>query len=498
MTKKKQRIGQYLLEKGLISQVALDTALEEQKVTHERIGLILVRNQCLTRQQLLDAILYLNPDAIQGEQYITARVPAEKLIETQSMIVAEKPDAVYVSTLGSEAQARVELAPFYPEAPIVFVAANHEQIDNYLDDLKSMNSSEDSLVDKLLRRAFTEEASDIHIIPRYSSYSVFFRIMGVRHHRHEGPLDEYNTLCARLKDLARMDLAERRIPQDGAFSTEFNGKMVDLRVAALPINNAEYMVLRLLDPSRVQPSLTGLGITRVDEWRKGVSRPDGLALICGPTGSGKTTTLNASLKELDRYGSSIFTVEDPVEYRLPYLGQMNANPAVGLDFARAIRAFMRSDPDVIVLGELRDSETARNAIKSAETGHLTIGTLHTGSIKGAVQRLRDLGVPANELTYVLRVVMVQRLLRTTCNHCKGEGCVVCSGTGYGGRTVVSEVQYFPDDVAVTRLFNEEAWWPTLIDDAILKLEMGVTNEKEVIRVFGEEARTRIHGRKGAA
>lgn len=496
MSNKKQRIGEYLLEKGFLSQVALETALEEQKVTHERIGLILVRNQCISRQQLLDAILYLNPDAIQGEQYITGRVPAERLIESQTMIVAEKPDAIYMATMESEAQARIELQPFYPEAPLVFVAANHEQIESYLDDLKSMSSSEDSLVDKLLRRAFTEEASDIHIIPRYNSYSVFYRVMGVRHHRHEGPLDEYNTLCARLKDLARMDLAERRIPQDGAFSTEFNGKLVDLRVAALPINNAEYLVLRLLDPSRVQPSLSGLGISRVEEWRKGVSRPDGLALICGPTGSGKTTTLNASLKELDRYGSAIFTAEDPVEYRLPYLGQMSANPAVGLDFARAIRAFMRSDPDIIVLGELRDSETARNAIKSAETGHLTIGTLHTGSIKGAVQRLRDLGVPSNELTYVLRVVMVQRLLRTVCTHCHGEGCPVCKGTGYGGRTVVSEVQYFPDETAVQRLFNEEGWWPTLLDDALLKLEQGITNEKEVIRVFGEEARGRITGRFG--
>lgn len=492
-TVQKQKIGEYLVSKGLLSETALHAALEEQKISHEKIGMILVRNQSITRQQLLDAILVLNPDAIQGEQFITGRVPPEKLIELQTMVVAEKKEAIYISTLADQGQVELELKPFYPEAPLTFIAANHEQVENYLEDLRGMGGNEASLVERIIRRAMTEEASDIHVIPRYNSYSIFFRLLGVRHHRHEGTLDEYNAVSARIKDLARMDLAERRIPQDGAFSTEFNGKMIDLRVAALPLNNAEYLVLRILDPSRVQPTLTGIGISRVEEWRKGVSRPDGLALICGPTGSGKTTTLNASLKELDRFGSAIFTIEDPVEYKVPFLGQVNANPAVGLDFARAVRAFMRSDPDVIILGELRDAETARNAIKAAETGHLTIGTLHTRTILGAVQRLRDLGVPANELTHVLRSVLVQRLIRTLCTHCHGEGCAACFNTGYGGRTVVSEAQYFNDERDVHRMLDGEVWWPSMIDDAILKMREGQTDKKEVLRVFGEEARLKIEG-----
>ncbi|MFN4262030.1 MAG: GspE/PulE family protein, partial [Gemmataceae bacterium] len=176
----------------------------------------------------------------------------------------------------------------------------------------------------------------------YNSYTVFFRHLGVRRIVHEGDLEEYNMLVARIKDLSRMDLAERRIPQDGGYSMEYNGKLVDLRVATLPVGSAEYVVIRLLDPDRVQPNLDKLGITRVDEWRKGVSRPDGLCLICGPTGSGKTTTLNASIREMDRFASSIFTLEDPVEYRIPYIGQVNINQPLGLDFARGIRAFMRS------------------------------------------------------------------------------------------------------------------------------------------------------------
>lgn len=485
------RLGEYLLARGLINEAQLSAALAEQKITSERLGLILVRGGFITRATLLDAILATNPDQIHGEQLFTARVPGDVLLATRSMVVAETKNRVFVATLGSERQARIEIEPYYPESELVFVAANFEQVDNYLEDVRAMLQDDDSLVDRLLRRAFSENVSDVHIIPRHSSYTVMFRYLGVRHHVHEGTLDEYNTLAARIKDLSRMDLAERRIPQDGGFQMEYNGKLVDLRVAAVPTSNSEYIVIRLLDPDRVQPSLNGLGITRVAEWRKGVSRPDGLCLICGPTGSGKTTTLNASVKEMDRFSNSIFTLEDPVEYRIPYVGQVNVNPALGLDFARGIRAFMRSDPDVIIVGEIRDPETARNAIKAAETGHLVLGTLHTGTIHGAVQRLRDLDVPANELVYLLRSVLVQRLIRTICPHCHGKGCPACSGTGYAARTIVSECAYFPGEDDVKSLLAGERSWPTMVEDALLKLKEGITTDREVIRIFGEEARMRI-------
>ncbi len=492
------RLGEYLLSKGLITEAQLHAALEEQKITQERLGLILTRGGFLTRKDLLEAILATNPDQIHGESLFTARVPGEILMATRTMVVAETKAQVFLTTLGSERQAAIEIKPFYPEAELVFVAGNFEQVDNYLEDVRAMLQDEDSLVDKLLRRAFSEGVSDVHIVPRYNSYTVFFRHLGVRHHVHEGDLDEYNTLAARIKDLSRMDLAERRIPQDGGFQMEYNGKLVDLRVATLPVGSNEYVVIRLLDPDRVQPSLNGLGISRVAEWRKGVSRPDGLCLICGPTGSGKTTTLNASIKEMDRFGNSIFTLEDPVEYRIPYLGQVNTNPALGLDFARGIRAFMRSDPDVIVVGEIRDPETARNAIKAAETGHLVLGTLHTGTIHGALQRLRDLDVPANELVYLLRSVLVQRLIRTLCTNCHGSGCAACSNTGYAARTIVSECAYFPGEDDVKKLLTGDRWWPSMLEDAVGKYHEGLTTSKEIIRVFGEEARILIEdGKKGA-
>lgn len=481
------RLGEYLLANNIVSENILNAALEEQKITQERLGLILTRSGFLTRKKLLEAILATNPDQVHGEQHFTARVPGEYLISSSTLIVAETDSEIFVATLGDERSVHAELKQYYPSQAIRFVAASHEQIDTYLDQVSSMLRDEDSLVERLLRRALADNVSDVHIVPRYNTYTVFFRRLGVRDHAHEGTLDEYNTLAARIKDLSRMDLAERRIPQDGSFALDYDGKIVDMRVATVPTANGEYIVIRLLDPDRVQPSLDGLGVSNVIDWRKGVSRPDGLCLICGPTGSGKTTTLNASVKEMDRFGSAIYTLEDPVEYRIAYTGQVNINYAVGLDFARGIKNFMRADPDTIIIGEIRDPDTARNAIKAAETGHLVIGTLHTGSIFGAVQRLRDLDVPAHELRYLLRTILVQRLIRVICPICRGKGCPHCSGSGYAGRSVVSECTYFAGEDEVTKLLNGERWWTTMLEDAVAKYKQGKTSKKEVIRVFGAEA-----------
>lgn len=484
---KPMRLGEYLLSKGLLRKEQLEAALAEQKITQEKLGVILSRSGFITRRVLLDAILVLNPEKIHGEEFFSGRVPAETLMSLKAMIVAETERQVFISCLGSERQANVELKPYYPDLDIVFVASNHEHVNAYLDQVEAMESNEDSLFERLMRMAMRDNISDVHIVPRYNSYSVFFRRLGVRHLAYEGSLDEYNTLSARIKDLARMDLAERRIPQDGPISIDHDGKMIDLRVATVPTGTSEYIVLRVLDPDRVQPSLDGLGVTRLEDWRKGVSRPNGLCLICGPTGSGKTTTLTATIKEMDRFGRAIFTMEDPVEYRIPYVAQVGANPAVGLDFARGVRAFMRLDPDVIVVGEVRDAETARNAIKAAETGHLVLATLHSSSIYGAVSRLRDLGVPAHELRYLLRSILAQGLMRTTCHHCHGKGCPVCQDTGFLGRTVISECAYFSGEKEVSRLLNGEVWWPSLMDDAILKHRQDMSTADEVIRLFGAEA-----------
>lgn len=492
------RLGEYLLKHNLVREDVLKSALMEQKISGELLGMILVRNGFLTHKDLVAAILEVNPDRIIREQIFTSRIPPQVLMTKGILLVAENDQDLFVATLSREVEVRSILEPYFPEKRIRFVPASPERIDDYVEKVNQMNSQEGALVDQLLRRALTEQISDVHIMPRHKSYSVLFRYLGVRHIAHEGALEEYNMLVARIKDRARMDLAERRIPQDGGFQVEHGGRLIDMRVATLPSPDGEVVVIRLLDPDRVQPTLDGLGISRLDDWRKGVTRSDGLCLICGPTGSGKTTTLNATVREMDRFGRAVYSVEDPVEYRISFAGQVNINNAVGLDFARAVRAFMRADPDVIILGEIRDLETARNALRAAETGHLVLGTLHTGSIRGAIDRLRDLGVPEHELKYLLRSVLVQRLVRVKCTTCDGGGCPACINTGYTGRTIVSECAYFPAVDDVQAMMHGEQTWADMIEDAVDKYRAGVTTETEILRVFGEEARSLLDKTAAAA
>lgn len=476
------KLGQYLIDQGHVTPVQLEAALTEQAVTRERLGLILVRNGFVSRTALLDAVMRVAPANLYSEALFSTRVPAADLHRTRSMVVAETGRTAYIATLGSEKQVSQDLTPYYQDMDIQFVPAVPERVERYLRDLGGHDAGQ---LDNLIREALTDGASDIHIVPRYASYTVLMRQQGVRQIRHEGTIEELLVLTARIKDRAHMDLAERRIPQDGGFQVEHNGRLVDLRVVTLPTADGEYIVMRLLDPDRVQPNLDTLGITRVDEWRKGVARPDGLCLICGPTGSGKTTTANSTIRELDRFGSAVFTVEDPVEYRLPFTGQVNVNKAVGVDFARVVRAFMRADPDVIVLGEVRDSETASNAMRAADTGHLVLATLHTGSIQGAVQRMRDLGVEESDLLHVMRSILVQRLVRTVCKHCHGAGCPHCRNTGYAGRTLVSETVYLRTESDVSRLLKGDVWWISMLDDAVGKMQQGITDRRELERVFGQ-------------
>lgn len=479
-------LGDYLINQGWIKPEALEVCLAEQRITQERLGAILVRSGFITRAMLIKAILAISPDRIYGEELYTPKVPVKLLEDTQTLLVAEDRNTVYLGTLGSELRARLALAPYFPGREFRFVPLQLDRLEGYLAKLHGLQTDDSNLVERLVRTALLMGASDLHIIPKPESYSVFFRALGVLEHQEEGPLDEYLTLTARIKDLARMDIAERRLPQDGGFQLEFSGRYVDLRVATLPGVDGEVVVVRLLDPDNVRPSLTDLGITRVAEWRRGVSLPDGLCLICGPTGSGKTSTLNATVREQDRLGRAIYTAEDPVEYRQAYVRQININPSIGLDFNRALRAFMRADPDIIILGEIRDLETAQMAIRAAETGHLVIATLHTETIHGAFNRLKDIGLNEYEIRYLLRAVLVQRLVRTLCPDCHGTGCPQCAGRGYAGRRPVSECAYFSDENEVQRMFRGERWWPTLREDAWGLVDAGLTDDRELIRVFGPE------------
>lgn len=514
--KERHAFSDFLLSRGLVSKEEIAAALMEQKVTKERVGAILVRNGFLTQDVLIPAILEFDAERIATERVNSSRVPVDILEKMNIIVSAETDDTIYVATMSDEDEVGILIRSHYPDKVIKFVAFLPENLPDFLDRMRrtdSMGLSEtdgemqaEEMLERLLYSAMKLGASDIHVEPRGHSYSVFFRLLGERRLMHEGALDEYNTIAAQLKDRSRMDLAERRINQDGGFQMEHAGRFVDLRVATVPSVEGEQVIIRVLDPERVNPKLADLGISRITHWRRAMTRQNGLCLICGPTGSGKTTTLNASIREMARFEKKIYTVEDPTEYRIPFVGQVSVNHQVGLDFARAVRGFMRADPDVIVLGEVRDAETAKNAIKAADTGHLVLATLHTGSIQSSVSRLRDLGVDGHELRYILRGVLVQTLVRVICKPCSGTGvvhdatCPACGGIGYGSRSVVSECVSFdgPDDVDRVIAMTEPGVraagvmpWPEMIDDAIDRMVAGLTSMDELRRVFGTLAEDRV-------
>ncbi len=478
-----KRLGELLLERGLLTKEKLAASLLEQTVTKERLGKILVRNGFIRQDTLLSILREIDPNSLHEEAVFQTSVPASVLQATRSMITAQVEDVIYVSSLTAPALVRMRFAPYIDGRRLVFTPANPVRIAEYLSNLAS-DANQGFTWERIFQDAMRQTASDIHILPRYASYTVMVRRDGVLHLTHEGARDEYTSMISRVKDLAKMDMAERRRPQDGGFSMEFNGRVVNFRVVTVPTVDGERMVVRILDPDAVHHDLDKLGITKVKTLRRSVARPDGLFLICGPTGSGKTTTLAATIREMNFLERAVWMVEDPVENRIPYAGQVNVNTLMGLDFSAAVRTFMRADPDVIVVGEVRDLDTARNAIKAAETGHLVLATLHTGSILNAIGRLRDIGVQPYELRHLLRGVMVQRLMRKFCTSCHGAGCPRCGGSGFKGRTVASEVAYFNEETDVLAAIDGHVSWTTLLQDAKNKVADGVTSAAEFERVIG--------------
>ncbi|MEA1937936.1 MAG: ATPase, T2SS/T4P/T4SS family, partial [Pseudomonadota bacterium] len=318
--RRRQRLGDYLVERGLVEREAVEAAVRESNITGERIGNILVRNGFLRYEDLISSILTLSPDNIVFEKSFDARVPREVLEEYSMVVVAETDTEIYVATLSSEATVRTVLSQYYSHKKIVFVSLSPGDLSSFMESLGREGGEEeyeediedDSMVlDVLLKRAVLVGASDIHIEPRFRSYTVFFRHLGIRKIVHEGSLEQFAIVASQVKDRARMDQVETRIPQDGGFTLEFRGRMIDLRVATVPSVNGEIVVIRLLDPDKAQKTLEELGIARLEAWRAACGYPYGLCLICGATGSGKTTTLNASVREMDPRPSGLPCRSDP-------------------------------------------------------------------------------------------------------------------------------------------------------------------------------------------
>ena len=383
------------------------------------------------------------------------------------------------------------------------------------------------LVNSLLSRGLQKRASDIHVEPLATEAKVRFRVDGIMHDIQSIPKGLYPSVVSRAKVIAGMNVAERRLPQDGGIRVRIAGRDVDIRASTIPTAFGERLVLRLLDRERVMIGLEDLGLSAemLQRYVRLITRSSGIILITGPTGSGKTTTLYASLSAMNSAEKNILTVEDPIEYQLNQIGQMQVNPKVGLTFARGLRHILRQDPDIIMVGEIRDRETAEMAIQAALTGHLVLSTLHTSDAAGAVTRLVDMGIEPFLVSSSLMAAIAQRLVRVLCPRCKEKsepspdelrvigiagqvsrltshvvyrkiGCDECLHTGYRGRTGVYEFLEIDDDIRRVTLQGgdsrsiraeaEKKAMKRMIADGADKVVQGITSVEELLRVMQEE------------
>jgi type IV pilus assembly protein PilB len=372
-----------------------------------------------------------------------------------------------------------------------------------------------------LQRAVGEEASDVHLEPQAQGLKVRLRVDGVLGEFMSVPPGLQAGVISRVKILANLDISEKRVPQDGRFSVSLGGTKVDLRVATLPTIFGEEVVMRLLDTSNLQTDLAALGFSArdLDRYREVFERPYGTILVTGPTGSGKSTTLYATLNRLNSPQRKIITIEDPVEYRMPGINQIQVNPKAGLTFASGLRSILRNDPDVVMVGEIRDPETAKTGVEAALTGHLVLATLHTNDAPSAVTRLTEMGVEPFLTSSAVDCVIAQRLARKLCERCKeparidreilegmsfpveqapeelrfhrAVGCDWCGGTGYRGRLGLYEVMVVTDEIkqAILRRVSageigraaEASGMLRLRDDGLIKAARGLTSVEEVLR-----------------
>jgi type IV pilus assembly protein PilB len=362
------------------------------------------------------------------------------------------------------------------------------------------------LVNVFLLNAIRKGASDIHLEPYEKRLRVRYRIDGVLHEEMTPPLKLKSALVSRLKIMSQLDIAERRLPQDGRIKLKLGkGREMDFRVSVLPTMWGEKVVLRLLDKGNLQLDMTKLGfdVEPLQDFKWAINQPWGMVLVTGPTGSGKTTTLYSALSELNRPGVNISTAEDPVEYNLHGINQVQMHDEIGLNFAMSLRSFLRQDPDIIMVGEVRDFETAEIAVKAALTGHLVLSTLHTNDAPATISRLLNMGVEPFLITASVNLVLAQRLARRVCVDCKRPsevdrdslrdlGCATCSNTGYKGRVALYEVMRFSEDLkervlqgASSAELKAEAikkGMSTLRMSGIRKVIEGMTTPEEIMRV----------------
>lgn len=443
--------------------------------------------------------LLVGPEApIWGVAYGLWKCPQARLVPAESKAVDAACDALPTQSVASVVEGAA-----LGSAVSALLIESLEQFGG--DDGLEDDAPVIRIVNAILTEAVARGASDVHFEPYESKAVVRLRIDGVLVDLVSPPRTVYSALVSRVKVMAQLDIAERRLPQDGRMTIRLPSSNVDLRVSTLPTAHGERAVLRLLQKTAGHVRIEGLGMSHgvQGQFESLLARPNGIVLVTGPTGSGKTTTLYAALSRLSTSRENIMTVEDPVEYEMPGISQTPVSPKIGLTFASALRAILRQDPDILMIGEIRDIETAQIAVQAALTGHLVLATLHTNDAASAVTRLLDMGVEPFLLSSTLRGVLGQRLVRQLCDSCKraseggrfepvSEGCSDCNATGYRGRLGVYEIMLVTpeiqaaikrgDDAPEMRRLACQGGLVEMAQDASRWLVMGRTSEQEVARV----------------
>ncbi len=562
---KNRKLGRVLTKMGKITREQVHEALEVQKTKKAPIGQLLIELGYVTKRDVQEALAgqagmaFVDLEKVELDEATVGAMPSETAQAYQ--IVPIKYEAagrkLRIALKSADNFRAVDDLQLLMGFKVSAAVADPEQVDrlikkhysksesvtDVISDLASdqkfqslakrdasvdldavLEASEDNKVIKLLNlvllQAIKDRASDIHFEPFEDEFKMRYRIDGVLYEMVPPPKHLGPAITSRVKVMANLDIAERRLPQDGRVELVVGGNPVDLRVAVLPTMHGESVVMRVLDRSNVELSLERLGL-REDDLAKLdmlINKPNGIVIVTGPTGSGKTTTLYAALATLNTIDTKILTVEDPVEYDIDGLCQVQVNTEVELTFARALRSFLRQDPDVILVGEIRDLETAQIAVQASLTGHLVFSTLHTNDAPSSIVRMLDLGVEAFLLTATLEAIVAQRLVRTICTKCKetftpteeqlmelgllpeevkgrtfcrGRGCEQCNGSGYKGRMAIFEIMTIDDEMrelimkhastSVLRNESRKRGMRTLRESGLLGIYEGQTTIDEVVR-----------------
>ncbi len=553
-----KQLGDILLEDGLITNEQLSVAVDQHQNLGRSLGRVLVDQGILSETQLVAALaqqiglrfIDLSDYPVDGSAL--ARIPGSVCRQHMAIPIGFEDGRIVVAMSDPAnvfAADDIRTISGYEVIPAVATRADvsaaidrYYRADSDLDDLTTALEDADDgggddlaglkevvedapivkFVNLLITQAIQDRASDIHLEPTESDLRVRYRIDGVLHEIMRSPKSIQSGVISRLKIMADINIAERRIPQDGRLSVSAHGKKVDLRVATLPTVWGEKVVMRILDNSTARLDLADLGFTSAnyERYSESFGKPYGMILVTGPTGSGKSTTLYSTLNILNRPEVNIITVEDPVEYRLPGINQIQTNVKAGLTFAASLRSILRSDPDIVLIGEIRDHETAQIAVEAALTGHLVLSTLHTNDAPSAITRLTEMGIEPFLVGSAVDAVLAQRLARRLCVKCKEAylptdetltaarvnwdlaagmptlyrpiGCPSCSGTGYKGRLALHEVMMVNEEIE--RLAVEHApateitaaalrsGMVTLRNDGLNKVLQGVTSIDEILRV----------------